>query len=95
MRLPGVTAPNLHSERLRDATMFERITSDPEVLGGKPRIRHTRISVEMILEWLASGASATTIVAEYPHLEVEDVQQAIRYASRFLENEILIPEKAR
>lgn len=75
--------------------MFERITSDPEVLGGKPRIRDTRISVEMILEWLASGATAASIVEDYPHIEIEDVEEAIRYASRFLENEVLIHERAR
>lgn len=74
---------------------FERITSDPEVLGGKPRIRDTRISVEMILEWLASGATVASIVEDYPHLEAADIEEAIRYASRFLENEVLIQERAR
>ena len=39
--------------------MFDRITSDPAILGGKPIIRGTRISVEIVLEWFASGAGAS------------------------------------
>ena len=70
--------------------MFDRITSDPAVLGGKPVIKGTRISVEMVLEWLASGAGPSEIVQAYPHLTPEDVEQAIRYAARFLENEVVV-----
>ena len=39
--------------------MFDRIVSDPAVLGGKPIIKGTRISVELVLEWIASGTAAT------------------------------------
>lgn len=70
--------------------MFDRITSDPAVLGGKPIIRGTRISVAMILEWAASGASRDEIVAKYPHLSVDDVEQALAYAASSLGNDILI-----
>ena len=69
--------------------MFDRIASDPDVLGGKPCVAGTRISVEMILEWIASGASRADIAETYPQLETEDVQQAVRYAARFLENEVV------
>lgn len=61
--------------------MFDRITSDPAVLCGKPIIRGTRISVEMILEWIASGATRDDIVRRHPHLTVADVEQALGYAS--------------
>jgi uncharacterized protein (DUF433 family) len=43
-------------------TMFIRIISDPAILDGKPCVKGTRISVEMILEWVASGASRDSIV---------------------------------
>ena len=70
--------------------MFDRIVADPAILGGKPTIKGTRISVEIVLEWIASGASTTDIVASYPHLELEDVEQAVRYAASALHNEVII-----
>ena len=60
--------------------MFDRITSKAEILGGKPVIRETRISVEMILEWVASGATRDDILKKHPHLTAEDVDQAVEYA---------------
>lgn len=63
--------------------MFEGIASDPAVLGGKPRIRDTRMSVEFILELVASGAAPRDIVSAYPQLTEQDVEQAVRYAANF------------
>lgn len=60
--------------------MFDRITFDPAILGGKPIIRGTRISVAMILEWVASGATRDDIVRKRPHLAVEDVGQALAFS---------------
>ncbi len=65
---------------------FDRIVSSPEVLSGAPRIKDTRISVSMLPEWIASGASRQEILEAHPHLEAEDIEQATRYAARFLEN---------
>ena len=70
--------------------MFTRIVCDPEVLGGKPCIKGTRISVEFILELAASGASRDDILRAYPHLSAEDVEEAMRYAVHFLENDVLV-----
>jgi len=70
--------------------MFDRIVSDPAILAGKPHIRNTRISVEMILEWLASGGTTAEIIETYSHLIPADVEQAVRYAARFLENEVIV-----
>lgn len=64
--------------------MFTRIVSDAAVLGGKPRIRGTRISVELILELVASGACRADILASYPHLKANDVEEALRYAAESL-----------
>lgn len=57
------------------------IVSNPAVLGGKPCIRGTRISVELILEILASGGTPTGILESYPNLEPEGVAAAVRYAA--------------
>lgn len=70
--------------------MFDRITFDPGILGGKPIIKGTRISVEIILEWIASGASRNDILRKYPHLTAEDLEQALAYAAATVRNEILL-----
>ncbi|MCX6633727.1 MAG: DUF433 domain-containing protein [Acidobacteria bacterium] len=69
--------------------MASHIVSDPAILGGKPCIRGTRISVEFLLELVASGATKQEIVDAYPHLTLEGIQAAMHYASRFLKNESL------
>jgi uncharacterized protein (DUF433 family) len=67
----------------------EWIFSDPAILGGKPCIRGTRISVQFILELLASGASPDTIRNSYPHIPFEGIAAAIQYAAQSLKNEIV------
>ena len=69
--------------------MFDRVVSDPAILGGKPIIKETQISVEIILEWIASGASHDDVLQSYPHLSAEDVEQAIGYAAQAVRNDIL------
>lgn len=73
--------------------IFDQIVAKSGVLGGKPCIRDTRISVEFVLERLAGGESLDEIAEEY-QLKREAVQQAILYASRFLDNEIYISVEA-
>ena len=65
------------------------IASDPAILGGKPCIRGTRLSVEFILELLASGASETAIVSAYPQLSAEAVRAALSYAAKGMKNEVV------
>jgi len=60
--------------------LLQRITFQKEVLCGKPLIRGMRISVEMLLELLAKGASEQEILEDYPELEPEDVRAALLYA---------------
>jgi len=55
------------------------IVANPEILGGKPCVKGTRISVDVILEWIGSGATEADIVRSYPHLTVEAVREAARY----------------
>lgn len=73
--------------------MFDRITSDSRILGGKPIIRGTRISVEIVLEWVASGASRDDILQRHPHLTAVDVEQALGYAAASMRNEVLVTAK--
>ena len=61
--------------------MFDRIISDPAILGGKPCIKGTRISVELLLGLVAQGASRANILKAYSHISAKDVEQALRYAS--------------
>jgi uncharacterized protein (DUF433 family) len=69
--------------------MFDRIVSNPAILGGKPIVRGTRISVELILEWIASGATRDDILRKHPHLSAADVEQALAYAASAVRNEVL------
>jgi len=71
---------------------FHFITSDPKILGGKPIIRNSRISVEFILEWIASGGTVESFYKEYNSLPKGSVEEAIIYAAQFTKNEILIEE---
>lgn len=63
-------------------TLADRITLAPDVMQGKPVIRGTRITVDLILRKLAEGASEADILDAYPHLTVEDIRAALAYAYR-------------
>lgn len=65
------------------------IVSDPSVLGGKPCIRGTRISVQFVLELLASGASPADIKHSYPDIPSEGVAAALQYAAKSMTNEVV------
>lgn len=69
---------------------MKKIISDPDILSGKPIIEGTRISVELILDSLASGMTEQDIIKEYPHLTEEDIQACLAYAAKNLGNEIVI-----
>jgi uncharacterized protein (DUF433 family) len=62
----------------------DHIHSDPKVLGGKPVIRGTRISVELILEYFAEGGAVADVIDAYPHLTEEQVRAAIIFAHDLL-----------
>jgi len=60
---------------------IERITMDPSVMGGKPCIRGTRVTVGTMMGLLASGAEIPEILELYPYLTMEDIRAALAYAS--------------
>ncbi len=61
--------------------LLERITINPNVCFGKPCIRGTRISVSLILDFLADGVSIEEVLEQYPHLVEEDIRAAIAYGA--------------
>ena len=68
---------------------FDRITVEPGKCGGKPCIRGMRITVRRVLEILATHPNREELLREYPFLEDEDLQQALRYAAAFVDEELL------
>ena len=71
--------------------MEERIEINPKILTGKPIIRGTRISVELILKLVAQRWTDEEIITEYPSLTKEDIKAAILYAEKLVENEEVHP----
>lgn len=67
------------------------IISDPKVMMGKPVVRGTRISVELILEKLAAGESEDQILKGHPRLTVRDIRAAIAFAAEALRADVVYP----
>lgn len=68
----------------------ERIVADPEILLGKPTIKGTRISVELLLDRLADGWSVEDILEAYPHITREDVRAALAFVSEIFKEETFV-----
>ena len=73
---------------------FDRITFDPNVLGGKACIRGMRISASLIVNLVANGMTTEEILDEYPDLAEADIQQALHYAAWTAEDIMHTPAKA-
>ncbi|MFN7115193.1 MAG: DUF433 domain-containing protein [Saprospiraceae bacterium] len=67
------------------------IEINPKVMLGKPVIKGTRITVELILEKLSVGESFDEILAEHPRLNQEHIYAALTFATAMLKNEVIIP----
>jgi len=65
--------------------MFTHIAYNNEILSGKPHIVGTRLSIEFILELVASGATKADMLKAYPQLTAEAIEEALRYAAQFSE----------
>lgn len=68
---------------------FDRITFDPQIMGGRACIRGMRIPVSVIVGQIASGATVEEILKGYPELESADVQQALQYAAWLTQDQIV------
>jgi uncharacterized protein (DUF433 family) len=74
---------------------FQRIVADPGILGGKPIIRDTRISVQLVLEQLADDPNIDELFAAYPDLTLDDVKAALAYAGAILDGADVTPSPRR
>lgn len=68
---------------------LNRITVDPEVMGGRPCIRGLRMPVSRVIGMLAAGEPEQTILRNHPDLEPEDIRQALAYAALLADNQII------
>lgn len=71
---------------------FDRITFDPNVMGGRACIRGMRVTVSLILNLVANGLTEAEILADYPYLEKEDIRQALAYAAWLADESVYAPE---
>jgi uncharacterized protein (DUF433 family) len=71
--------------------MIPLIDVNPRVMLGKPVVRGTRITVELILERLGAGESIEDLLRSYPHLTREAVLAAVAFGAEVLRNEVLLP----
>lgn len=69
--------------------MLDRITFDPQIMGGRACMRGMRIPVSLIVGQLAHGVTTEEILADYPDLDAEDVKQALEYAAWLAREEIV------
>jgi uncharacterized protein (DUF433 family) len=79
---PHVPAQPQPIETGSSAMAFDRITTDPGRMGGEPCIRDLRLTVAMLLDAFAEGATVEELLDDYPYLEQEDIDQALAYAGR-------------
>jgi len=68
----------------------DRIAIDAEVMQGKPVIRGTRITVDLLLRKLSEGATETELLDAYPHLEAQDIRAALAYAADAISHEEIV-----
>jgi uncharacterized protein (DUF433 family) len=68
----------------------ERIGINPEIMMGKPVIRGTRITVELVLRKLAEGAGERELLDDYPHLTTEDIRAAVAYGAASVAHEEVV-----
>ncbi|HET7114898.1 MAG TPA: DUF433 domain-containing protein [Hanamia sp.] len=69
--------------------LLKRITINPDICHGKPTIRNMRYPVSMVLDLLSAGMTTEEIIADYPALEIKDIQACLLYASRLSETKTL------
>jgi uncharacterized protein (DUF433 family) len=69
---------------------FERITFNPQIMGGRACIRGMRITVSLVVSLVANGMSVEEILSQYPDLEADDIREALQYAA-FLASEEVHP----
>ena len=67
---------------------FDRITFNPNIMGGRACIRGMRVTVSLVLNLVANGMSSREIIEAYPYLEAEDIAQSLKYAAWLAEESV-------
>ena len=76
---------------MNEKMLLKRIEINPKIMLGKPVIKGTRLSVELIIEKIAYGSTREEILIQYPFIEGNDVQAALLYAAKSLKMEETYP----
>ena len=76
---------------MSDEELLSRITSDPGVVAGQPRIRGTRLTVRYILNLISQGATIEEMLADHPSLTQEDILACLQFASTMLADDSFVP----
>ena len=71
---------------------YSRIVRNPEICGGQPTIRGTRVLVLDILDWIKEGETFSAIMKNFPSISKEDIQEIVQYAQDMIAGEIIIYE---
>src|SRR5207249_10648381 len=84
----GAASASRSLVRGEELTMFDRITFDPHIMGGRACIRGMRIPVSVVVGQIAHGASFDEVLAGYPDLERQDIEEALRYAAWLAQEQV-------
>jgi uncharacterized protein (DUF433 family) len=71
--------------------LIERIVINPKIMGGKPIVKGTRITVEQVLKMLAQGLTTKEILKDYPHLSKDDIAAVLLYAAKVAGEDEIYP----
>jgi uncharacterized protein (DUF433 family) len=74
------------------ASYLSRITTNPDICGGRPCIANTRMRVSDVLDLLAAGETREAVLADYPYLKDEDITAALEYASAAAAHRVIAAE---
>jgi uncharacterized protein (DUF433 family) len=81
----------LRSKSIKEnALQYERIEMNPDVMGGKPVIRGTRVPVELVLRKLGAGMPPEAILVDHPRLTLDDIRAAQAFAADYLADEDIV-----
>ena len=75
---------------MENMSKYSRIVRNPEICGGQPTIRGTRVLVLDILDWIKEGETFNSILENFPTISKEDIQEIVRYAQDMIAGEMII-----
>ena len=77
----------------KDSALLERITTNPQVMVGKPVIRGTRITVDQVLRMLSQGMTFEEILEQYRHITSDDILACLSYGERVMTRNQFLPTR--